>query len=528
MSFTAPKFTNAGRQLQTRVIAGDTLTFTTIKLGDGTMTTEPIAALTDLIHGIITLPVHEVRRNADYADVTGVFQNAGLSSGFYWREIGIFAADPDYPNDRSHDILYCYQNAAELAEYIPSASSAVIEKIIRVACVVGDAENVTVGLASQAYAKAEDLQALEEQYSKDVERIDNALDAVDPTKITTKAEPADGDGVMIADSEDGGKAKRLLWSSVKTALGKLFVPLARKINGKALSADVTLTGENIAVSTTDSTPISGAVKYRTNPNLLDNWYFGRPVNQRGQTEYTEAGKYVIDRWWLQLDTSLSIVDGGVKISGKWDIEHFFENTLPNATYTLSMLYKDKTGTDDLRFIVGNRSDGDIKGVNTKNASGLLSFTVTSDIINKFIIGFAGSTDNSVTLLATKLELGDTQTLAHKENGVWVLNEIPDFGEQLRRCQRYAVDDNYHTTVGQLNYDGDTYYISVQLPCVMRTTPVITLKEISAIGWGVLPISNAEITWRDANGFFVAIKDLSSMNSFIGKACSVTYFASADL
>ena len=245
MSFTAPKFTNAGRQLQTRVIAGDTLTFTAIKLGDGTMTTEPIAALTDLIHGIITLPVHEVRRNADYAEVTGVFQNAGLSSGFYWREIGIFAADPDYPNDRSHDILYCYQNAAELAEYIPSASSAVIEKIIRVACVVGDTENVTVGLTSQAYAKAEDLQALEEQHSKDVERINDALDAVDPTKVTAKAEPADGDGVMIADSTDSGKAKRLLWSSVKTALGKLFVPLARKINGKALSADVTLTAADI-------------------------------------------------------------------------------------------------------------------------------------------------------------------------------------------------------------------------------------------------------------------------------------------
>ena len=245
MSFTAPKFTGGGRQLQTRVIAGDTLSFTAIKLGDGTMTTEPIAALTDLIHGIITLPVHEVRRNADYADVTGVFQNAGLSSGFYWREIGIFAADPDYPNDRSHDILYCYQNAAELAEYIPSASSAVIEKIIRVACVVGDAENVTVGLASQAYAKAEDLQALEAQHSKDVERINNALDAVDPAKVTAKAAPADGDGVMIADSADGGKAKRLPWSNVKTALGKLFVPLARKVNGKALSSDVTLTAADI-------------------------------------------------------------------------------------------------------------------------------------------------------------------------------------------------------------------------------------------------------------------------------------------
>ena len=277
MSFTAPKFTGVGRQLQTRVIAGDTLTFTAIKLGDGTMTTEPIAALTDLIHGIITLPVHEVRRNADYAEVTGVFQNAGLSSGFYWREIGIFAADPDYPNDRSHDILYCYQNAAELAEYIPSASSAVIEKIIRVACVVGDAESVTVGLASQAYAKAEDLQALEEQHSKDVERINDALDAADPTKITTKAAPADGDGVMIADSADGGKAKRLLWSNVKAALGKLFVPLARKINGKALSADVTLTGDDIAMGADDAESLRAAMAKRDveygviEPENLQEW-----------------------------------------------------------------------------------------------------------------------------------------------------------------------------------------------------------------------------------------------------------------
>lgn len=77
------------------------------------------------------------------------------------------------------------------------------------------------------------------------DKIDEALAATDPTKVTAKAEPADGDGVMIADSADGGKAKRLLWSSVKTALGKLFVPLARKINGKTLTKDVTLTAADI-------------------------------------------------------------------------------------------------------------------------------------------------------------------------------------------------------------------------------------------------------------------------------------------
>lgn len=315
--------------------------------------------------------------------------------------------------------------------------------------------------------------------------------------------------------------------SVKTALAGL-VPTSRKVNGKTLTEDVTLTGENIAVSTTDSTLISGAVKYRTNPNLLDNWYFGNPVNQRGQTEYTAGGVYTLDRWWAQYDTTLSIVDGGIKIGGKWDVQQYFETTLPNATYTLSLLYKDRTGSDPLRLLIGNRTDGDLAQTESKDASGILSVTFSTAKSNKANFGFIGSTDNSATIIAIKLELGDTQTLAHKENGVWVLNEIPDFGEQLRRCQRLAVNCKCYTTVGQLNYDGDTYYISVQLPCVMRTEPVITLKEISVIGWGTLPISNAEISWNDANGFFVAIKDLSNMNNFIGKACLVTYFASADL
>ena len=56
-------------------------------------------------------------------------------------------------------------------------------------------------------------------------------------------------------------------------------------------------------------------------------------------------------------------------------------------------------------------------------------------------GFRFVTYNSptptVTILAAKLELGSQQTLAHQdENGNWVLNEIPDYGEQLARCQRY--------------------------------------------------------------------------------------------
>ena len=113
-------------------------------------------------------------------------------------------------------------------------------------------------LNKPGYEDFGDVDMLNENF----EKIDKVLAATDPTKITAKAEPADGDGVMIADSADGGKAKRLLWSSVKTALGKLFVPLARKINGKALSADVTLTGDDIAMGADDAESLRAAMAKR--------------------------------------------------------------------------------------------------------------------------------------------------------------------------------------------------------------------------------------------------------------------------
>ena len=329
------------------------------------------------------------------------------------------------------------------------------------------------------------------------DKIDEALAATDPTKITAKAAPADGDGVMIADSADGGKAKRLLWSSVKTALGKLFVPLTRKVNGKALTEDVTLTGENIAVSTTDSTPISGAVKYRTNPNLLDNWYFGNPVNQRGQTEYTGNATYSIDRWWTQYDTTLSIVDGGIKIGGKWDVQQYFENTLRNATYTLSLLYKDRTGSDPLRLLIGNRTDGDIAQTESKNASGILSITFSTAALNKVNFGFTGSTDNSATIIAAKLELGDTQTLAHKENGVWVLNEIPDFGEQLRRCQYYAFKPvkvkDYSRIASGIGMSGNLIAFNVPIPHMRNVAPVVTGIGNTCTFWDGMSIQSGTIS-----------------------------------
>ena len=364
--------------------------------------------------------------------------------------------------------------------------------------------------------------ALNENWDK----IDEALAATDPTKITTKAKPADGDGVMIADSADGGKAKRLLWSSVKMALGKLFVPLARKVNGKALSADVTLTGENIAVSITDSTPISGAVKYRTNPNLLDNWYFGRPVNQKGQTSLANGNwsTIFIDRWnATSPDCAYAITEDGVKISNlPHEYNQVFLQSLEfveKRPYTLSFLLKDigllsatftPEGSDYKDFYLGEFA---------------ISFLSDENLTNPRvrILDTGSSTVSNITLLAAKLELGDTQTLAHQDSsGNWILNEIPDFGEQLRRCMYYAekIEDGNTPVITNATFipAGATSATFVLPYERKRTSPSIRFNDVS----------NYRVIVRSMSGNTSAfgISNISILDVGTTKASVLVTFSSA--
>lgn len=307
------------------------------------------------------------------------------------------------------------------------------------------------------------------------------------------------------------------------------VRAAQIISGASTLAELRekleIRGDNIPVSAEDSTLISEALtKIPTtsgggvNPNLLDNWYFGNPVNQRGQTEYTGNATYSIDRWWTQYETTLSIVDGGIKIGGKWDVQQYFETTSPNATYTLSLLYKDRTGSDPLRLLLGNRTDGDLAQTESKDASGILSITFSTAKLNKVNFGFTGSTDNSAIIIAIKLELGDTQTLAHKENGVWVLNEIPDFGEQLARCQRYCVAFKQYDTFFP---DGETDFI-VELPCPMRTSPTIINPE------NITNVTNPTMAWYNVGSNQLRIRSTTTLSNNARAVCSGLVLFSADL
>lgn len=83
-----------------------------------------------------------------------MLSNADVTAGFYFREIGLFALDPDVG-----EILYAYANSGTTADYIAPTGSGIIEKVFDVITVVGSAANVTANIASGIYASTADLNA---------------------------------------------------------------------------------------------------------------------------------------------------------------------------------------------------------------------------------------------------------------------------------------------------------------------------------------------------------------------------------
>lgn len=95
-----------------------------------------------------------------------------------------------------------------------------------------------------------------------MDKLDETIASIDTAKAAAKNTIADGDSVSIVDSADSSKTKRVLWSTIKSAMGQIFVPLTRKVNNKDLSADISLTGDDIATSATDGTTVSSQLSNR--------------------------------------------------------------------------------------------------------------------------------------------------------------------------------------------------------------------------------------------------------------------------
>lgn len=283
-------------------------------------------------------------------------------------------------------------------------------------------------------------------------------------------------------------------SNTDTTLNGILVGDGGKVGTKSLdTSSLTNDADHVPVSNVVKSAISAFVR----PNLLDNANFvgggsqqggGQfPINQRGQASYFGGGGvYTLDRWKYETSGALAmnlqsdgvaVGDTGANVIGV--LSQFIENPLKLAgrTLTFSALVKDCSGSGShgfLRYIVDNVEQPTV-GFITSDGLTSFSFTVPSSLTTSMRFDIGVYWGYYFKLLAAKLELGDSQTLAHQENGQWVLNEIPSYQQELAKCQRYfqtfrtqSLRPTYGAdfrpvmatatpSLGTITIDGITYY-----------------------------------------------------------------------
>ena len=95
--------TNKGRNLLIKGQLGAVINYNRIAIGDGELGGSSMIDLTVLKHEVKTLTITKLKALTEGRFVVGsAFTNNDITSGFYYREIGLFAQDPDLG-----EILYC-------------------------------------------------------------------------------------------------------------------------------------------------------------------------------------------------------------------------------------------------------------------------------------------------------------------------------------------------------------------------------------------------------------------------------------
>ena len=154
MGFEKVYITKQGALLAAKTLQGKKIQFDHAEIGSGNLSGNA-ADKTALTTKVLECPIEETKITGDtQASVSFIFKNTDANSAFYFREIGLFAIDPD----TKAKVLYAYANAGSNAEYINNSIAEKIEKHIQINVIVDNASNVTITLDStQIYVTENEL-----------------------------------------------------------------------------------------------------------------------------------------------------------------------------------------------------------------------------------------------------------------------------------------------------------------------------------------------------------------------------------
>ena len=253
------------------------------------------------------------------------------------------------------------------------------------------------------------------------------------------------------------------------------------------------------------------MKNVANDSLIVNGDFrdGCLVNQRGQTEYTAAG-YTVDMWNMGIDIgTVTVEDDGIVLtagSSGLTLRQYQEAALlaelEGETLTWSAMYtilaKTTTPGGIGTAVTGAYArrctfSGDVGVKNVSSGSAVVPTGVKSASWLYIPAGW------KIKIHALKLELGDTQTLAHQDSdGNLVLNKVQNYADTLAKCQRYCWVTELPTqfsgmlAAGLIANAETTSRALVQPPVPMRAKPTATiigsLHALDIVGNKYYPIT----------------------------------------
>ncbi len=358
MSFGVIQFTNRGRALQAKAQAGAQLIFTRIAVGDGQLAGQAISDLTALIHLVKSLTINKFKTMpGGKAAAGGVLSNQEIVTGFWWREIGLFAMDPDLG-----EILYCYGNAGELAEYIPSPGGAeILEKQVDIVTIVGNAGSISATIEqSLVYASAQEL--IEHEADTDAHGIGGKISK----SLATGADQvlvSSGAGTWITKTMTQFRSWLGLGSAAYTdsnayatasqgAKADNAIPLAQKgtAGGVALYDTVSSHMSEIAILV----PQSGSTANAINLNIL------LTDKKKGsfKASATNTDSMTINGKGFKKDASTQISAGGVKAGKVYD---FYYDQAADSVFILAKASGNAQPSQVLAPFTFSNDDGEQSG-----------------------------------------------------------------------------------------------------------------------------------------------------------------------
>lgn len=248
-------------------------------------------------------------------------------------------------------------------------------------------------------------------------------------------------------------------------------------------------------------------------NLLVNWYFPDPINQRGAASYGgTANVYTIDRWRVtNANTTVTVADDGITLTGATGSAPYFQQLLENynlllgKTLTLSALMKDGTLYSATSTLPTALPTSNTLYCNKANFFDVLA---TSSALSVRLKAASGGTNGFV---AAKLEFGAVQTLARQNaDGTWVLNDsMPNKAIELLKCcmstadsaDTYANNKKLAEVMGALSTSGGTLTDNLKIQKV--SGPNVRLRETTN--------GSAAVMQQGANQFAVYNQNVDGSN-----------------